>query len=91
MVVALARTQPHSLGGPFALWTLGRRQRALQERQGLRVTPATVWEWLPAEGSVYKHQQSWFQVQVDAAFIEKRGPNPGLRARVPGAVGHMPR
>jgi transposase len=74
-VTALARTKPHSLGYPFALWTLARLQQALQERHGLCVTPATVWKWLQAEGLVWKRQQSWFQVTVDAAFISKRGPS----------------
>jgi putative transposase len=74
-VIALARTKPRSLGCPFALWTLARLQQALQERHGLHVTPATIWKWLQAEGLVWKRQQSWFQVQGDAAFVEKRGPS----------------
>jgi putative transposase len=74
-VIALARTKPHSLGYPFALWTLARLQQVLQERHGLGVTPATIWKWLQAEGLVWKRQQSWFQVTVDAAFVEKRGPS----------------
>jgi transposase len=72
-VMALARTKPRGLGLPFALWTLARLQQALQERHGLYVTPATIWKWLQAEGLVWKRQQSWFQVTVDAAFAEKRG------------------
>jgi transposase len=76
-VIALARTNPRSLGLPFALWTLARLQQALQERHGFHVTPVTIWKWLQAEGLVWKRQQSWFQVQVqgDAAFVEKRGPS----------------
>jgi transposase len=74
-VIALARTKPQSLGLPFALWTLARLQQALQERHGLCVTPATIWKWLQAEGLAWKRQQSWFQVVVDAAFTEKRGPS----------------
>jgi transposase len=72
-VIVLARTKPRSLGLPFALWTRARLQQALQERHGLHVTPATIWKWLQAEGLVWKRQQSWFQVQVDPAFSEKRG------------------
>ena len=72
-VMALARTKPRSLGLPFALWTLGRLQQALREHHGLHVTPAAIWKWLQAEGVVWKRQQSWFQVKVDAAFAEKRG------------------
>jgi transposase len=74
-VIALARTKPHSLGYPVALWTLARLQQVLQERHGLGVTPATIWKWLRAEGLVWKRQQSWFQVTVDAAFVDKRGPS----------------
>ena len=74
-VIALARTKPRSLGCPFALWTLARLQQALRERHGLHVTPATIWKWLQAEGLVWKRQQSWFQVQDDAAFVGKRGPS----------------
>jgi transposase len=72
-VLALARTKPRSLGWPFALWTLARLQQALHERHGRRVTPATIWKWLKAEGLVWKRQQSWFQAQVDPAFVDKRG------------------
>jgi transposase len=74
-VIALARTTPRSLGLPFTLWTLTRLQQALQELHGLHVTPATMWKWLQAEGLVWKRQQSWFQVTVDAAFVEQRGPS----------------
>ena len=74
-VIALARTKPRNLGYPFELWTLARLQRAIQERLGLQVTQGTIWKWLQAEGLVWKRQQSWFQVTVDAAFAEKRGPS----------------
>jgi transposase len=76
-VVALARTTPRSLGWPFALWTLARRQQALQARHGLLVTPATIWKWLQAEGLVWQRQQSWFHATVDAAFVAQRGPSSG--------------
>jgi putative transposase len=74
-VIALARTQPQSLGLPCALWTLARLQRVRQERHGRGVTPATIWTWLQAEGLVWTRQQRWFQVQGEAAFVEKRGPS----------------
>jgi transposase len=73
MVIALARTKPQSLGMPFALWTLARLQQAFDERHRLHITPATIWKWLKAEGLVWKRQQSWFHVTVDAAFAKKRG------------------
>jgi transposase len=80
-VIALARTKPQSLGYPFALWTLARLQQAVHERHQLHVTPATIWKWLQAEGLVWKHQQSWFRVQVDAAFAAKRGRSSGPTRR----------
>lgn len=79
-VMALARTQPQSLGLPCALWTLGRLQQALQERHRLHGTPATIWKWLQVEGLVWQRQQSWFHVTVDAALAEKRG----VSSRPPG-------
>ena len=88
-VIALARTKPRGMGCPFALWTLARLQQALQERHRLCVTPATIWKWLQAEGLVWKRQQSWFQVTVEAAFAEKRGPSSGptrSRARHGGSL-----
>lgn len=74
-VIALARTKPRSLGVPFALGTLVRLQQALQERPGLWVTASTLWKWLQAEGFVWKRQQSWFPVRVEAACTETRGPS----------------
>lgn len=74
-VMALARTKPRNLGYPFELWTLARLQRAIQERLGLQVAPGTIWKWLQAEGLVWTRQQRWFQVTVDAAFADTRGPS----------------
>jgi len=72
-VIARARPQPRSLGSPFELWTLARLQRAIQERVGLQVAQGTIGKWLQAEGLLWKRQQSWFQVTVNASFAEKRG------------------
>jgi transposase len=72
-VVALAHPKPRRLGLPVARWTLGRLQQALPARHRLPVTPATMWQWLHAEGVVWKRQQRWFQVIVEAAFGEPRG------------------
>jgi transposase len=74
-VMALARTTPRRLGSPFELWPLARLQRAIQARGGRQVAQGTIWKWLQAEGVVWKRQQRWFQVTVDAAFLEKRGPS----------------
>jgi putative transposase len=73
--LALAYTTPCSVSLPFALWTLAWLRQALHERHWLRVTPAMIWKWLQAEGLVWGRQQSWFQVTVDSAFVEKRGPS----------------
>jgi putative transposase len=91
-VIAPARPKPQSLGLPCALWTLARLQQALQERHGLWVTPATIWKWLQAEGLAWKRQQSWFQVRVDVAFTETRGPSsrpPRRQARCGGSSASM--
>jgi transposase len=90
-VIALARTKPRSVGWPFALWTLARRQQVLQERHGLLVTPATIWQGLRAEGLVWTRPPSWFQVTVDAAFTEKRGPSSRPTRSRSQSAGHRPR
>jgi transposase len=86
-VIALARMKPRSLGLPFALWTLARLQQALQEHHRLHVSPATIWKWLKAEGLLWKRQQSWFQVTVDADFGAKRGRSSRLTRRRSQAAG----
>jgi transposase len=80
-VIARARTKPRGMGCPLALWTVARLQQALQERHGLCVTPATIGKWLQAEGLVWKRQQSWFQVTMDGALAETRGPSSGPTRR----------
>jgi len=74
-VVDLALQKPENLGYPFALWSLGRLQVALQERYGVHVSRSTLWEWLDAEGLKWKRQQSWFHdaERHDPEFVEKRG------------------
>ena len=73
----LAWPMPPALGvhAAFELWTLARLPRAIHERVRLQVAQGTIWKWLQAEGLVWKRQQSWFQVTVDTAFVEKRGPS----------------
>jgi transposase len=72
-VIALARTKPRRLGYPVALWPLARLPRAIHARVRRQVAQGTIWQWLQAEGLAWKRQQSWFQVTVDAAFVENRG------------------
>lgn len=75
-VIDLALQKPTSLGLPFALWTLERLQRELQKREGIYLSDSTIWEWVNAEGLVWKRQQSWFHEadKHDPQFVEKRGP-----------------
>lgn len=75
-LLSLALQKPHTLGLPFALWTLGRLQTAFQEREGLHLATSTIWEYVEAEGLQWKRQQSWFHAAEhhDAEFAEKRGP-----------------
>jgi transposase len=75
-VIDLALQKPTSLGLPFALWTLERLQRELQQREGIYLSDSTIWEWVNAEGLVWKRQQSWFHEaeKHDPEFVEKRGP-----------------
>jgi transposase len=74
-LIDLALQKPSSLGEPYALWTLGRLQRAFKERYGLHLSDSTIWTWLDEEGVQWKRQQSWFHEaeQHDPEFAEKRG------------------
>ncbi len=68
-VIRLARTRPQTLGYPFTLWTVARRQRAVTERLGVRLALSTIWKWLR-----WQQQLSWFTVdRQDSAFVAKRG------------------
>jgi transposase len=74
-LIALATQKPSSLGYPFELWTLERLQKAFQEREHTHLSDSTIWEWVEAEGLVWKRQQSWFHEaeKHDPEFVEKRG------------------
>lgn len=76
-LIALARQKPRSLGYVFELWRLQRLQDAFAEREEVRVARSTLWEWLSAEGLIWKRQQSWLHdVQKQAPeLVEKRGPS----------------
>ena len=60
-VIDLVRQKPRSVGRPFELWTLERLQVAIEEREGLRLSKSTIWEWVNAEGLDWKRQESWFE------------------------------
>ena len=74
-LIGLALQKPNSLGYPFALWTLERLQTAFEERNGVRLSDATIWLWMKHEGFHWKRQQSWFHnaEKHDPEFVEKRG------------------
>lgn len=76
-VIDLALQKPEQVGYPFALWTISRLQRAVQERHGVHVAGSTLWAWLTAEGLAWRRQQSWFHdpERHDPEFVEKRGPS----------------
>lgn len=78
-VLDLVLQKPRSLGLPFALWTVTRLQAEYEARYGLRLSAATLWRWVQAEGFDWRRQESWFHdpAQHDPEFVEKRGPSSG--------------
>jgi transposase len=74
-VIALALTDPRSLGLPFASWTLDRLAAYLQEHKGIAIKRTRIAELLLAEGLRWRSQETWFVERVDPAFAEKRGPS----------------
>jgi transposase len=74
-VVALALTDPQSLGLPFASWTLDRLTAYLHEVKRLPMSRARIGKLLVAEGLRWRTQETWFGERVDPAFAEKRGPS----------------
>jgi transposase len=74
-LIALAVQKPRTLGHPFALWTLERLQRAFEAAHHVHLSDRTIWEWLRAEGLVWRRQQTWFHEphRHDPAFVDKRG------------------
>ena len=74
-LIALAVQKPHTLGHPFALWTLERLQRAFEAEHHVHLSDSTIWTWLKDEGLVWKRQQTWFHEphRHDPEFVEKRG------------------
>ena len=74
-VIALALTDPRSLGLPFASWTLDRLAAYLQEHKGIAIKRTRIAELLLAEGLRWRSQETWFGERVDPAFAEKRRPS----------------
>jgi transposase len=78
-VLDLAVQKAHSLGYPFAWWTLERLQVALHEKHQVHRSRATLWAWLADEGLDWRRQASWLHAadKHDPQFVEKRGPSFG--------------
>src|SRR5512142_3253774 len=72
-VIAVALTDPRSLGLPFGGWTLDRLEAYLNEQKGIGIKRSRIDEILLAEGLRWRHQETWFGERVDPAFAEKRG------------------
>src|SRR5512135_1218199 len=85
-VIAVALTDPRSLGLPFGCWTLDRLEAYLNEQKGIPIKRSRIDEILLAEGLRWRHQETWFGERVDPAFAEKRGSSNGsTRPRRRGA------
>lgn len=76
-LIEMVTTKPDRLGYPFALWSLPRLQSAFKEKHKVRLSVATIWRWVRAEGLNWRRQESWFHdpEQHDPEFVEKRGPS----------------
>ncbi len=72
-VVATALSAPHSLGLPFASWTLDRLAAYLSEHKGIVMKRSRIDEILLQEGLRWRQQETWFGARVDPDFAEKRG------------------
>jgi transposase len=74
-VIALAITNPRTLGLPFASWTLDRLQAYLNEVKGIAIKRTRIDDLLVDEGLRWRTQETWFGKRVDPDFAEKRGPS----------------
>ncbi|HEY0722796.1 MAG TPA: helix-turn-helix domain-containing protein [Pyrinomonadaceae bacterium] len=85
-VIALALTEPQTLGLPFGCWTLDRLQTYLNEHTGIAMKRSRINEILLAEGLRWRQQESWFGERVDPDFAEKRGSSKPSTVRRPSTV-----
>ncbi len=72
-VIAVALTDPKTLGLPFASWTLDRLAAYLHEHKHIAIKRSRIGEILIAEGLRWRRHETWFGERVDPAFAEKRG------------------
>jgi transposase len=59
-VIAMALTDPQTLGLPFGCWTLDRLEAYLNEERGLPIKRSRIDELLLAEGLRWRSQETWF-------------------------------
>jgi transposase len=76
-LVALALTDPRTLGLPFGCWTLDRLVAYVREQRGLRLKRSRVDQLLLRGGLRWRTQETWFGERVDPQFAEKRGKSSG--------------
>ncbi len=84
-VIAVALTDPKTLGLPFASWTLDRLAAYLNEHKSIAIKRSRIDEILLQEGLRWRRHETWFGERVDPEFAEKRGASrrstpPRLRA-----------
>jgi len=72
-VVAVALSDPQSVGLPFASWTLDRLEAYLNEVKGIGIKRSRIDDLLLREGLRWRQQESWFGERVDPDFARKRG------------------
>jgi transposase len=72
-VVAIALTNPSTLGQSFASWTLDRLETYLNEVKQIAIKRSRIDEILGAEGLRWRKQETWFGERVDPEVAEKRG------------------
>jgi transposase len=72
-VIAVALTDPQTLGLPFASWTLDRLEAYLHEVKGIGIKRSRIDDLLLREGLRWRQQESWFGERVDPDFAAKRG------------------
>src|SRR5512135_117598 len=91
-VIAVALTDPRSLGLPFGCWTLDRLQAYLNEQRGIPIKRSRIDEILLTEGLRWRHQETWFGERVDPEFAAKSDcvPSQGPRARSERLIGRCP-
>ena len=89
-MIAAALTSPHSLGLPFASWTLDRLAAYLLEHKGIAMRRSRIDEILLAEGLRWRRQETWFGERVDPEFGEKRPHREALHRPAGRQRSHLP-